>query len=482
MRSGQVSDFCISASPFIFIVMYWYISFLRPPPVSVESGGTITITPQVANDLRTELRYDPTEIYYTWQRTEPSIQPSLPSEHLTSFVPPESTYRPLSIPLPAKAGIGEKWRLCLFAPGPPASSLRSDSVETGRQDILALTGPSAKCSPISVWSEGIEIVRPAGASTGGVTKGVGGQGGKGRAKGKGKAEDKDKAKGKGKEKDETVKQTRITREWSTPSGVLKVVEQTSFDLDKKIWDSGLALSSWLYRHIPAAIAHPADTSDLPKPEPRARFLLGYVTAVLGITDHAHNIIELGSGTGLVSIALHSMIGAKAMSNRGRIIATDLESALELMDENMSLNQSSNAPEADEGLCVHARVLDWDQPLPAWISDDSRDVGKRWPSLIISADVTYNTASFPSLVRTLTALLRPGSPDEKQPMLLLAYKQRDPGERELWKMLEDVGIVMRLADTIEGADGGEGAVEIWLGSCEESTMMRYDLSDYEDTTA
>lgn len=166
---------------------------------------------------------------------------------------------------------------------------------------------------------------------------------------------------------------------------------------------------------------------------------------------------------------------------------------------MSLNQSSNAPEADEGLCVHARVLDWDQPLPAWISDDSRDVGKRWPSLIMcgsfcppkqrdiadicsSADVTYNTASFPSLVRTLTALLRPASPDEKQPMLLLAYKQRDPGERELWKMLEDVGIVMRLADTIEGADGGEGAVEIWLGSCEESTMMRYDLSDYEDTTA
>jgi hypothetical protein len=140
-----------------------------------------------------------------------------------------------------------------------------------------------------------------------VTKGVGGQGGKGKAKGKGKAEDRDKAKGKGKEKDETVKQTRITREWDTPSGVLKVVEQTSFDLDKvsswhwgrgradeqKIWDSGLALSSWLYRHIPAAIAHPADTSDLPKPEPRARFLLGYVTAVLGITDHAHNIIELG---------------------------------------------------------------------------------------------------------------------------------------------------------------------------------------------
>lgn len=35
--------------------MYWYLSFLRPPPVSVlESSENIVITPQVANDLRTE--------------------------------------------------------------------------------------------------------------------------------------------------------------------------------------------------------------------------------------------------------------------------------------------------------------------------------------------------------------------------------------------------------------------------------------------
>lgn len=35
--------------------MYWYLSFLRPPPVSlaVPTDGVI-ITPQVANDLRTE--------------------------------------------------------------------------------------------------------------------------------------------------------------------------------------------------------------------------------------------------------------------------------------------------------------------------------------------------------------------------------------------------------------------------------------------
>lgn len=34
--------------------MYWYLSFLRPPPVAIHLGENITITPQIANDLRTE--------------------------------------------------------------------------------------------------------------------------------------------------------------------------------------------------------------------------------------------------------------------------------------------------------------------------------------------------------------------------------------------------------------------------------------------
>ena len=38
--------------------MYYYLSFLRPPPTSIDlaSSGTpgVTITPQIANDLRTE--------------------------------------------------------------------------------------------------------------------------------------------------------------------------------------------------------------------------------------------------------------------------------------------------------------------------------------------------------------------------------------------------------------------------------------------
>ena len=40
----------------VVLEMYWYISFLRPPPISVSCSASsiITITPQIANDLRTE--------------------------------------------------------------------------------------------------------------------------------------------------------------------------------------------------------------------------------------------------------------------------------------------------------------------------------------------------------------------------------------------------------------------------------------------
>jgi hypothetical protein len=66
----------------------------------------------------------------------------------------------------------------------------------------------------------------------------------------------------------------------------------------------------------------------------------------------------------------------------------------------------------------------------------------------------------------------------KPLLLLAYKQRDPAERELWSSLADE-LRLELVDVVKGhereslcgvdvdvdvevEDGGEGSVEIWLG--------------------
>ncbi|WRT65610.1 uncharacterized protein IL334_002555 [Kwoniella shivajii] len=438
--------------------MYWYISFLRPPPVSVSSGTKeITITPQVANDLRTELRYEPTTIYYTWQRLSPTISPLTPSKELTTFIPPQSTYKPISVPLPGNVRIGESWRLGLF-------SIPSDKGKTGEGEAGPGPGPSSSllrlCEDhvdvLGVWSEGINVIRSEALTTG-VVRGI--DNGKSSIKSKEKPKDKGKgkAKDKEKEKDDIPKQGRITRDFNLPQeGVLTVVEQTSFDLDKKIWDSGLALSSWIWRYINSSHDHP---------------LANRVIGLIRKEGHHLNILELGSGTGLVSIALCLSLNRFHPNLKRKVIATDLESAIPLMNENISLNFSqerSNTINVD----LEAQLLDWDDPLPGWVSSNQ-------PELIIAADVTYNTSAFPSLLRTLLSLLKPtpssssSSPSPSsignaiKPLLALAYKQRDPAERGLWDMLTSHGVNMVLVDRIRGAEE-DGETEIWIGGFGKDT--------------
>lgn len=135
-----------------------------------------------------------------------------------------------------------------------------------------------------------------------------------------------------------------------------------------------------------------------------------------------------------------------------------------MDENLALNSSATS----DTRSVRAKVLDWEQDLPSWVDGP-------WPDLIMyvcsspdiatsyahpsAADVTYNTASFPCLHSTLVNLLKPASGD--RPPLILAYKQRDIAERELWGLLGNSGISMDKVDEIQGSEE-EGVVEIWVG--------------------
>ena len=105
-----------------------------------------------------------------------------------------------------------------------------------------------------------------------------------------------------------------------------------------------------------------------------------------------------------------------------------------------------------------------------------------------ADVTYNTSSFPALLQTLASLLAlsaahhdhnhvavavadgadnddgPGSQERHDgPLVLLAYKERDPAERQLWDMMArdlEMGVVLECVGKQAGAGGLP--VEIWLG--------------------
>ncbi|KAF7370636.1 hypothetical protein MSAN_00696600 [Mycena sanguinolenta] len=344
--------------------MFFYISFLRPPPTTCSN--TVSITPQIANDLRTELFEGVQDIYYSWVSTTAGEE-TRPMK-LTTWRGQSSAYKEIPVPLP-RSSSNAAWRLVLGS-SPSSSSVRLD---TGSTTL-----------PFGVMSMPIILGKPQ------------------NSKSKAKLQD----------------QIERVYAFGEDKKVL-ITEQTSFDLDKasnKIWDSGIGLSSWLVQHPP---------SFLSSPEPL-------------------RILELGAGTGLVSIVLG------VFRPEDRIIATDVASAMPLLQHNITVNKSH----------VEAAVLDWDEDeFPECVQEcGSFDI-------IVMADVTYNTASFPSLVRTLQNLVNLSS---KRPRILLGYKERDPGERALWGITEAAGIALQQVGQVPGAGGN--VVEIWeaIGSEGDAT--------------
>jgi hypothetical protein len=79
-----------------------------------------------------------------------------------------------------------------------------------------------------------------------------------------------------------------------------------------------------------------------------------------------------------------------------------------------------------------------------------------------ADVTYNTSSFPSLLRTVDSILQlaPGC------NVVLAYKERHEAERGIWGMFEGIGLKMQMVDQVHGFGGAQ--VEVWVGTVDKAT--------------
>jgi protein N-lysine methyltransferase METTL21D len=77
-----------------------------------------------------------------------------------------------------------------------------------------------------------------------------------------------------------------------------------------------------------------------------------------------------------------------------------------------------------------------------------------------SDVAYNTASFPSLLRTLKALIHLPA-NTTPPMILLGYKERDRSERTLWD-LAWAECKVRFEKRGERRGAGGCSVEVWLG--------------------
>ncbi|CAE6416749.1 unnamed protein product [Rhizoctonia solani] len=395
--------------------MFEYLSFLRPPPEACPLGQAVTFVPQIANDLRTEPCETEHNIYFSWQSDSGALHRGGFTK-LTTWKPGSTSYKPLNVALPKEARPGDTWRLCL--------AVNPDSKNLPHCLFLDLTQPEFGRLPFPVTSLPISVLAGESRDTRAVRPTPSKQ---------------SKAKPKPTEHN-VAKQEKIERLYSLPLnwGTLRITEQTSFDLDKVSFG----------------------------------VLIG---ALLEGFDR--NVSNIGQGNE----------GKPGPVLRARILATDLSSAIDLIDHNRLSNShlfdsGINAIEGSEEtyrtcrIELHASELDWDNPIPASVWDKDHMLGLHCPfDIIVMADVTYNTASFGALLDTLAGLLKGPSGSGSSPIVLLAYKCRDPEELTLWENALARGISFVRVDTVRGVR--EPAVEIWLGGWEQDVR-----SFWSDTCA
>jgi methylase of polypeptide subunit release factors len=87
------------------------------------------------------------------------------------------------------------------------------------------------------------------------------------------------------------------------------------------------------------------------------------------------ILELGTGCGMVGIAIAETIGGST------VILTDLPEAQEIVERNISQAHPAN------GSTLNFQVLDWEDELPQNLQSPSSHL-----DLITAADCTYNADS------------------------------------------------------------------------------------------
>ncbi|KAI5849984.1 UPF0665 family protein c [Tricharina praecox] len=179
---------------------------------------------------------------------------------------------------------------------------------------------------------------------------------------------------------------------------LSVWEETKNSIALHIWDAGVALVAHMARVL----------SSTRKPDGPQ---LGALDTLLQGSQRI-NVLELGSGCGIVGLALSQL------RPNSHVVLSDLPLASEISAKNISSH-------TEISFCA----LDWDLPIPL-------DIAAQRFDLILVADCMYNVDAAPALVNVITTLLRV-SP---RALLTVAHKHRHESEERFRSLLEVFGIV------------------------------------------
>lgn len=130
-----------------------------------------------------------------------------------------------------------------------------------------------------------------------------------------------------------------------------------------------------------------------------------------------NILELGSGTGLVGLCAGSL--ARANGGNAKVHITDIDQLVRLMEGNVELNGLASV--------VSAEKLWWGEPLKYEFGPDA--ISNK-TDLVLAADCVYLETAFPLLEKTLLDLTEGETP----PVVLMSYRKRRKADRIFFKAI------------------------------------------------
>lgn len=141
------------------------------------------------------------------------------------------------------------------------------------------------------------------------------------------------------------------------------------------------------------------------------------------TSRFQNVLELGSGTGLVGLCV-GLLSKTVFDRRINTYITDIDQLIPLMEKNIDLNVV--------GADVLAKELWWGEPLPVEF-EPSRNPGSSSQNidLVLAADCVYLEKTFPLLEKTLMNLTEGDNP----PMILMSYRKRRKADKHFFQKIK-----------------------------------------------